>query len=215
MMAKTVAQITAWVDTMIPNAMDSTTKYILLEDIFDDVKRYNIEYVVSDTTPTVANQSIYSLPTGVHWRDLVYVGVSNTTFNSTNVMGSTTLFTEHKYRTLRQNDVGLSWIENSSSSIILSGIPGNAYHMRFRYLPSLTANSSSDSTTIVPANDEIIDYIQNKLAAMVAKSGAFPRVDLANNYEMEAQDAKSKVMIESAKFRWNRNKDSISYKEWW
>lgn len=214
-MAKTVGNIIGWVDAMLPNSVDSTTKMIFIEDIWKDIKKYNTEYVVSDTTPTASSQATYSLPSGVTWNDLIYVGVSGTTFNSSNIVASTTPFTEYLYRTKRNEEGASQWWEYTSTSIRLSAIPSNACHMQFRYLPSLVCNASSDSTTVVPANDDMVNYIQNKLAGQIAKYGSFPRIDLANNYELDAQEALIKVKITSKKMKWRQLGYSVSYKEWW
>lgn len=214
-MAKTVGQIINFVDQMIPNSVDSTTKMIFIEDIWKDIKEYNTEYVISDTTPTASSQANYSLPTGVHWKDLIWVGISPTTFNTTNVVGSTTPFVEYLYKSKRNLELGMQWWENTSTSIRLASIPDDAYHMQYRYLPSLVCNASTDSTTVIPGNDYMADYTQNKLAAQIAKFGAFPRIDLANNYELEAQEKLTKIKIESKKLKWARMGYSISYKEWW
>lgn len=213
-MSKTVGQIINFVDQMLPNVVDTTTKMIFIEDIFKSIKEYNINYVRCTTSYTSSTTPIISLPTGVDWKDLIYVGLSPTTYNSTNVVGATTPFEEYTYRPDKNVDMGMNWWEYTSSSIVLSK-PDDAYHIDLKYLPSLICSASSDSTTLIPANDEIVDYIQNKLASQVAKFGSFPRIDLANNYEMEAQDLLNKVKIESKKFKWRRRNTGISYKEWW
>jgi hypothetical protein len=200
---------------MMTSFVDSTTKMIFIEDIFKDVKEFNTDYVVSDTTPTASSQATYSLPTGVSWKDLIYVGISPTTFNTTNVVGSTTPFVEYLYKTKRNEETGMQWWEYTSSSIRINSLPDNAYHMQFRYLPSLVCNASSDSTTLIQANDLICDYIQNKLASQIAKFGAFPRVDLSNNYELEAMDKLTRVKIASKQMYWRRLGYAISYKDWW
>lgn len=212
---KTVSQIIGWVDQMLPNAIDSTTKYVLLEDIFKSVKEYNTNYVVSDTTPTASSTPIYSLPSGISYQDLLYVGISNTTFNTTNIVASSTPFTEYLYKNSKDIQVGSQWWEYSSTSIVIHGSPDGAYHMQFKYVPNLIANASSDPTTVVNCNDSLTDYIQHKLASQVARSGSFPRIDLANNYELEAAEKLTKAKIDSKKFKWRRTNKAISYKEWW
>jgi len=214
-MSKTVGQVINFVDQMVPNAVDSTTKMIFIEDIWKDIREYNTEYVSSDTTPTASSQADYSLPTGISYRDLIYVGVSPTTFNTSNVVGTTTPFVEYLYKNSKDTETGMQWWEKTSTSIRINGIPDDAYHMRFLYLPGLICNASTDSTTYLPGNDSMADYVQNKLASQIAKFGAFPRVDLANNYEMEAADKLTKVKIESKKMKWGRRNTKISYKEWW
>lgn len=214
-MAKTIGGIVNWVDAMLPNAVDTTTKFVFIEDMFKDIKEYNTEYVVSDTTPTVADQAVYSLPSGISWRDLIYVGVSPTTFNSSNLTGSTTPFTEYLYKPERTVEIDSRWWEYSSTSIRIGTIPDDALHMRFKYLPNLVCNAATDSTTVFPGNDQMVGYIQNKLASQIAKYGSFPRIDLANNYELEAQEYLTKVKIESAKMKWKRISTDIGYRDWW
>jgi hypothetical protein len=214
-MPKTISQVLGFVDQMIPNAVDTTTKMIFIEDIFKDIREYNTEYVVSDTTPTASSQATYSLPTGIRWKDLIFVGISPTTFNTSNVVASTTPFVEYLYKTKRNEETGLQWWEYTSTAIRLSSIPDDAYHMQFRYLPGLTCNATSDSTTVIPANDYMCDYIQNKLAVKIAKFGTFPRVDMSNNYELDSMELLTKIKIESKKMYWRRLGYAVSYKDWW
>jgi hypothetical protein len=214
-MAKTVGQVISWVDQMLPNGVDSTTKMIFIEDIYKTIKHLNTECITSDTTPTASSQADYDLPSGVDFKDLMFVGISPTTFNTTNIVGSTTPFVEYSYKSWKNAEVGMQYWENSSSNIRLASIPDDAYHMRFKYLPSLICNASTDSTTFIPGNDFMVGYCQNKLASQVAKMGSFPRIDLANNYELESDEFLNKARVESMKFKLKRKGYNMSYKDWW
>ena len=61
-----------------------------------------------------------------------------------------------------------------------------------------------------------MEYLQNKLAARVCKSGSFPRVDLANNYEIDAEFKLgiARTHYHNTKFK-KQAKRNISYKRWW
>lgn len=214
-MPKTISQIINYVDETVPNAIASTTKQLIIADIWKELKEYNSEYVVSDTTPTASSQKVYSLPTGVAWKDLIYVGVSATTYASTTLPLSTTPFTEYRYKAEDNEEIGNQWYEYTSSSICIIAVPDNAYYMRFKYVPSLVMAASSDLTVPLLCSINMVYYIQHKLSSIVARSGAFPRIDLANNYELDAMESLSKIKIDAKKLRWSRLKSATSYKAWW
>lgn len=215
-MPKSIAEILAWVDEIVPNKVNSTTKQIFVREMLgpgSEIYKFNTELTYL-TTSTVQNQNEYNLPSGVQVHDIVWMGVSNTTHNSTDVLGTTTAFTEYKYYGLEDSKVG-SRYTNFSTQLSISPTPDSAYHMKIIYKPSYYT-SSSDSTTVLNVSNPLLEYIQNKLAARVCKCGSFPRVDLANNYERDAQEKLdvAKTYYFSNRHRWY-SKRNTSWKRWW
>lgn len=217
---KTVGEIINYVDAIVPNAIGSSDKYVFLQDICKDIKQWNTYYDTWDTN-TSTSASFYNFPNAnIDWRDLLWVGVSNSTYDVA-VNPSTkpySDYTEYKYKGLDESVKGLQWIENGTSGITFYGLSTqNKHWIRYKASPSLIfcTTSSSDSTSFIKVDDILTDYIQNKLAAKVCKSGSFPRVDLANNYEMEASEALGKAKLIKRQLETRTAKFKRSYKDWW
>jgi hypothetical protein len=215
-MGKTIAEILSWVDEVVPNKLNSTTKQIFISDLIGDgdFSKYNTKKTWWDTQ-TVADQAEYNLPSGVEITDISYVGISPTTYNSTDVTGSTTIYTEHKFKGMTE-EKETAYTEYTTQLVIYP-TPDDAYHMRIIYKPMYRGsyNASTDTTTLIDADKPLIDWLQNKVAAKVCKSMAFPRIDLGNNYELEAETKLSNAKINYFKKKRATSKTNISYKSWW
>lgn len=215
-MSKTIGNIIDYVNLVIPNKLEDATKIIFLSDLLGDgdFHKYNPETITFDTQ-TVEDQSEYDLPTGIRVKDLLYLGISPTTYNSTDVVGTTTLFTQYKYYGLEDAKYG-SRYTNYTTQLSISPTPDDEYHMRMIYKPFYGPyNTTADTTTIILANNTLIEYLQCKVAARVCKSMAFPRIDLGNNYEIEAASKLSNARINYFKEKRSYSNRNISYKRWW
>lgn len=220
-MPKTVGEILDICNELVPNRIGTTTKVKFLNDILATVKKYNTEITTLYTTGTVTSTAVYSLPSGVKVEDLTYVGISNSTFNTTTIAAnSTTIYLEYKFMGQDDPEVGLRYKEYTSSSIVITPMPDNDYYMVWKYRPPLgpfssTADPTSDATVTIDVNNFLTNYIQNKLCAKIAKSMAFPRLDLANNYEMDAVEDLNNATMNYYKVNQIKQKRRISYKRWW
>jgi hypothetical protein len=215
-MDKTLAQLLAWVDESVPNRIPTTSKLrYIAENLGDSMfAKYNSAKTWYDTY-TVADQAEYNLPTGIRVTDLIYVGVSGTTYNTTDVIGTSTPFNEYKYAGLR-DDKSPSYTDYTTQ-IALVPAPDDAYHMRLIYTPQYRDMGCelTDSTTIISADTPLINWLQSKVAARVCKSMAFPRIDLGNNYEIDAES-----YLGDARLNWYNNKrrlskTNIGWRDWW
>jgi hypothetical protein len=216
---KTVADIIGYVDNVVPNSITSTNKMAYLLDLCRDIKEYNVNYDTYDTN-TSTNLSIYELPSShLTYKDLLWVGVSNSTYDVAVSQSTCPIsdYQELKYKGEDEPIEGRQWIEQGSSSLYLYGLSTeNKHWLKYRCIPHLTFGlNSSDSTSKVNVDDLLTDYLQNKLAAKVCRSGAFPRIDLGNNYEMEAQDLLSRVKLSKRILDNKKTGLKIGYKDWW
>lgn len=219
---KTITDILGWVDARIPNPLATTNKMIYLSDLISDgeFREFNSRLQIWDTG-TATTGYTYSLPAGVSIKDIRWVGISPTTYNSTNVISTTTPFTEYKYIGLRDPS-GPGYFDDaqySSNNVNMMGITPrttNSFHLRVIYKPYQGPfNASTDTTTIINCDDQLTKYLQYKLAAEVCRSLAFPRIDMANNYELEAVQALGSARVNYYNTRRRTSKLNISYKDWW
>lgn len=213
-MRKTLTQIIGWADAIIPNKVATTDKYVLLSDLLGegDFKKYNsFENTYEFQVTTSAAE--YDLPAGVQVTDITYVGVTATTYNTTNLLKSTTPFTEYRY--VGRDDEGMGYTNYTSQLAFVPKLTGS-YHCRIKYKPIYGPyTATSDSTTIIVADNSLINYLQYKLAARICQSMAFPRIDLANNFEISAETELSNAKTEYFRKKRYTSKLNLSYKRWW
>jgi hypothetical protein len=215
-MQKTMTEMLAWVDEVVPNRIPTTSKLRYIAENLGDSEftKFNSAKTWYDTQ-TVANQSDYNLPAGVRITDIIYVGISNTTYNSTDIVGSSTPFNEHKYTGLR--DDSYPSYTDYTTKLTLKPAPDDAYHMRVIYTPQYRdlGAASSDSTTIIEADTPLMNWLQCKVAARVCKSMAFPRIDLGNNYEIDAETYLGNARLNWYKRKRRESKVNIGWRDWW
>lgn len=220
-MAKTLAEILSICDELVPNRVPTTTKVKFLNDILITARKYNTEITTLYTTGTVTSTAVYSLPSYIRVEDLTYVGISNSTFNTTVIAAhTTTLYSEYKFMGQDDPETGLRYWQYTSTSIGITPMPDDDYYMVLKYKPYLgpfssTADPSSDAAQVINVNDFLTNYIQDKLCSKIAKSMSYPRLDLANNYEMDANENLSLATMNYYKWTQSHQKRRISYKRWW
>ncbi len=216
-MAKTITQILAYVDSKVPNRIATSDKIVLLSDILGDgqFKEYDPTLLYSSTYTSTGSSNTYNLPSGVRLEDVYWLGVTNSTYNSTNLLSSTTLWNEYKFAGIEDTLEGLRYYAYTTQ-YSLSPPPTDVYHLRVMYTPHYGPyNASSDSTTVIDVPNPLIQYAQYKLCAEICKHGSYPRVDLGNNYELSAVEALNEAAFFFHKSRHGNSKRNISWKRWW
>ena len=170
------------VDTLYPNSFTDQQKITWLNQVQN---RY-VKWLTGETLysfNTVADQEIYTLPDGISF-DLVkalYISPS------TDTPDSETYF-EQYHKAGRDNYLAGKCFYKSLDNIGISPVPDNAYPARMYYQERPTEFSSTDMTAEFNIDTDWIEALIFKVAARCAKTGKFPNVELANNYEAEAED---------------------------
>jgi hypothetical protein len=101
---------------------------------------------------------------------------------------------------------------SSAERIGISPIPSDVVYYKVSYWDY--PNTSNGTTTIVK-NDYMVKYLQSKLLSRMCKVGQYPRIDMANNYEVEAMEALSILKREREEVENTMTPNRISYKDWW
>jgi hypothetical protein len=214
----TIQSVIDYVDEVIPNKINSTTKLKFVSDLVGRGSEfYKFNYALATYEFKASSSSAeYNLPAGVNAMDIVYVGVSGTTYNSTNLTKSTTPFTEYKYVGIDDLTAGKTGWSDYTSQITFGSKFDNSYQAKIVYKPYYGGyTASSDTTTILDVDTPLIEYLQAKVAAKVCKSMAFPRIDLANNYELEANEKLAKARTNYFRYKRKTSRQNISYRDWW
>jgi len=214
-MNKSISSIISYVNEVLPNAVQSTTLNTFIDEIVRTVKHYTPNIAVW-STQTVADQQAYTLPDHINVRDIISMHISNTTYNATTLVTSTLDWNPYRFVGYEDREKGLAYfrattVGSSAERICLSPIPDDVVYMKTMYWGS---PQTSESTDIIK-NDYMVDYIQNKLLAMIAKTGTYPRIDLANNYELEAMQNLTRLKLERKKVERELKERFKGYKDWW
>lgn len=212
-MTKKVGEIIDYVDEMVSNRVNSTTKITFLNDIMVTAKEYNTETAILNTTGTVADTQTYDLPAYVKVEDIIWLGVAASTFGTTVISAaSTTVYSEYKFKGIEDAEEGMRYFQHTTQFGLIP-VPDDAYYMRIEYMPYLGPYTSTD--TEITLNSHLINYIQDKLCSKVCKSAGFPRLDLANNYELDAMEHLNNAKRIYFQTLQQKSKRNISYKRWW
>lgn len=215
-MSKTVAGMISYIDEVLPNAVSSDLKVTYIDESFKNVRRFTPD-IVDWTTQTVADQQEYDLPNNINVDDIISLYICETTYNTTTVVGSTMEWLKYKFAGREDRMKGNIYYRGTTEAaaaerIGLSPLPDDVVYIRAQHWDY--PQTSNGSTTIIK-NDYMIEYIQNKVLAKVARTGAYPRVDLSNNYEIEAQFSYNNLMREHTRVRKGLQEKRIGYRDWW
>jgi len=205
------------VDEIVENVIATTTKIRFINIALQEARPWMTK-VETFSTQTVADQQLYNLPTGVKVSDILPEGVylTQTTYNTTTVVSSTLFYNKYKLRGRLCPLEGSQFFEYTTQ-LGISPVPDDVVYLKvmYRHVPG-EYTSSSDSTTIFDYDSDIMNYLKNKTIARICKAGKFPRLDLGNNYELEAESN-----LDNARMNWykmerrRKNQNAISYRDWW
>lgn len=211
-MADTLAQVLSYIGEILPNRVNSTTIVTLINNELRKSWR-DMTSTSLDESYTVANQSIYTLPTGCEFDAIVEKGI----LVADSTLGSTTAnYTQYSYVGADDEPVGNSYCKGLADTFILYPTPtasGYPIHVRYQARPTLFA--SSDTSVQFDINQDYVDIIKFKVMSRIAKAGNNPDVSLANNYEADAMELEKKLRMRKALERAKTPRRRISYKEGW
>jgi hypothetical protein len=209
-MAETLGQVLNYINTFLPHSIASSDVVALINaeqrKVWEDLTSTNLYEFY-----TVANQPTYSLPTNCRIENIVENGVMIAT--STGAVTTTTIFETYSYCGPDDELEGNRYYE-ALDEIGISPVPDNIYPARIKYQEYFTAFASSDTNMQFNLDQDYIDIIKFKVMSRIAKSGRFPNVELANNYEMDARELERKMKVGKAKEKVKTNRTRWSYQDW-
>jgi hypothetical protein len=211
--SETLGQVLTYIDTLFPNALTTATKV----DLINAEQRKIWEHMTStnyyDSLTTLSSQALYSLPTNVTIDMVAENGIMIS--NSTEPVTSTHSWTSYEYAGADEELTGNRFYDGLNGLFGIYPVPSSGgYPIRIRYQEYFTAFASTDTSVQFNLDQDYIDLIKYRVMSRVAKSGKFPNVELANNYEMDAREIERKMKIKQAKDKAKTPKSRWSYKEW-
>jgi hypothetical protein len=209
-MGETLGQVLGYINQVLPNSVDTTT---LITFINDELKE-NWSYLTSTEYYQFQLSSgvpIYPMPTNVTMDMINENGllVSDTT----SVPTSTAEWNSYTFKGADEELDGNNYVE-ALDDIGIYPIPDNGYYARIIYQEYPTIMASTDTNTQFNISDDYIKLIKFRTLARVAKSGKFPRVDLANNYDADAMQIERKMKVNRKNDKTKTNRTRFDWREW-
>lgn len=213
MAAKTLGQVLTYINEVLPNALNTTTIITFINDELRGIWKDATSTKIGEFN-TVSSQYYYSLPTDCDFDMISENGLYIAT--STGVPTSTFTYNKYSYAGDDEELDGYKYYFVPGGFMGVYPIPDKNYNAKLKYQARPTLfSSTNDSTTYFDIDQDSIMYLQDKVMAKVAKSGNAPDVDLANNYEMDAEEKKRKIRYEHRRERAKSPRIRWSYKEDW
>jgi hypothetical protein len=205
-MAETLAQILTYINELLPNRINSTTIVTLINNEQRKIweKMTPESYYSFDT---IANQSLYLLASDMNFEKISDVLVYSTTDDVD--------FTQYEFAGLSEELVGYRYYD-ALENIGISPTPtktGCTVQIRYQVRPTIFA--SSDTAVEFNLDNDYLDLVKFRVMSRIAKSGKNPKIELANNYESDANELERKLRMKYANKKAKLPKRRISYKKGW
>lgn len=214
-MSDTLQQVLDYIDEILPNSVNTTTKIRFINDAQTNYFRYLTRSDFYDSLDTIADQATYALPTNITIDRVEDIMVSD----STAAVTSTHNFTLYKHVGLNDTmyTYGRSWYDGLDNTFGIYPLPtsdeeDHPIRVRYKMYPIMMA--SSDTATQFNFDQDYVELIKLQALAKVAKSGRFPNVELANNYERDAREKWKHVRLQTQKNEAKNPRSTWSYKDW-
>lgn len=214
-MAESLNDVLNYINSLLSNGISTENKVTIINDILkNDWKHFTS--TAYHTFNTASSQVYYDMPTNCKVYHIVENGVGVCATAST-AATSTTIY--EPYHFIGQDETQESNVffecSTSTTQIGIYPTPNDVYPARIKYQVYPTLMTSTATTTVFNVDDDFINYVKNKAMSVVAKSGKFPRVDLANNYEMDAKEILRKVKLRKKQEKTKTSRYRISYQGGW
>lgn len=199
-----------YINTVLPNTVSTEIKVKYINDEQRKIYKYMSELDMYETI-SIANQPIYTLPDDCEIESISQVLVSNTT-----VLDSSTPFVTYSYAGENDSLDSGSFYYNALGNLGLYPIPDKTnYAIRILYEKRPIIFATSDGNKEFNIEGDFLDFIQTRVMSKIARTGNYPDIELANNYEIEAKEIESKLKMDRAKRKAKNPKSRYSYKEGW
>ena len=134
------------------------------------------------------------------------------------MVSSTTIFYDYAYAGLDDELSSRQYYQHIGDTIGIyqsTGAPDKTgYHVRIRYQERPTVFTSTDTATQFNLDPDWTDYVKFRTLERVAKSGNNADIVMGNNYGMEAEEIKRRLMVNIANKKVKTAREKISFKDW-
>lgn len=212
MAAETLSQALSYIDELLPNKVASTTKITLINNELRRLWPYMTSTEIYEFV-TVSSQYVYSLPSDCEFESIVENGLA--IGDSTATATSTTVFTTYSFAGDDEELTDYHYYNVSGSLGIYPAPEYSDYPARLKYQKRPTLFASSDTNSQFDVEEDFVDVIKLRTMSKVAKCGNNPDVELANNYDADADQLERKLKMRTLKKRSKTPRTRWSYREGW
>lgn len=214
-MAETLGQVLTYVDELLDNSFATNTKIGIINNEVSKIWKYMTSTQLYSLDIVNANddevQTIYDLPSDVDFDEIKDVLINE----STEAVSSTSIFKPYKYAGDDDKLTGRQYYNHLGSLGLYASTQLKAgYTGRVKYQERPTVFTSTDTSVQFNLDQDWIDYIKFRTMERIAKSGPNPDVTLGNNYAMESEELKRRLMVNIANKKVKTARTKISYKDW-
>jgi hypothetical protein len=208
----TLGNVLTYIDTVYPNKFGSTMKISFINDEQRKIFKFMNPSGMA-TFNTVADQFSYALPSDCDIDQIQQVLVTS----STEAVDSETTFDNYEFAGLDQEMSGGNFYYDVFGKIGVFPVPDkNGYTGRIIYSKRpVLFTSTDDSAVELNLEEDWLDYIKFRVISRIAKSGSYPDIDLANNYEADAMEIERRLKMDRANRKMKNPRERISYQEGW
>lgn len=219
---KYLASILTNIDEMLPNSISATIKCIYANDVLRNIAPISntTQYTPSSTTTAgfyvlTSGIDYYALPTGINIDDIKEIIVNSTT----GAISSTSIVKKYTYKGINDDLSGYNYYEWTTGSYFgIHPIPtsNDTNHvMRIRYLkPPVTFTTANYSSDTLGIDCDYEEALRKGIIAKIAKSGDFPDITMANNWESEHIESYRSLNLRAKQKNQRQRGNKISYKDW-
>lgn len=212
-MAESLQEMLDYIAEVSPNAVNTTTiiGYINKEqkkywDKMTSTKYY--DFTLSSGT------AYYDLPSDCKFEYIRENGLS--IYETTSAIASSDTYDKYSYAGADEEFVDPSYYR-FTTQLGIYPIPttsGKYARLWYQARPTLF-NSTAGTTDQFNLDDDWIDFIRYKVISRVYKTGNNPDIEMANNYELEAQEVWKSMLMRKAKEKVKDARKKNSYREGW
>lgn len=208
----TLGEVLDYIDTVLPNSLTTATKVIFINDEIKELWRDMSPYEIYEFD-TVENQTFYDLPTNTKFDQIYEDGLKIAT--TTGSVNEDTLYNTYSFCASEDELTGYRFFDGLESNFGIYPEPDSIYDAKLKIIQYPTLYAVTDTSKVIGLDRDYIKLLKLKVLSRVAKSGTFPRVDLANNYYMDAVELEKKMKYYSKYQKHKDKRHSASYKEGW
>jgi hypothetical protein len=209
---ETLGDLLSYLDIILPNALTTATKVILINDEIKEIWR-NMSPTILYEFNTAVDTIFYDLPSHTTFDQIYNQGLTISTEIGT--PSDDTVFNTYSFCASEDALQGYSYFNGLENNIGIYPTPDAIYAARLKIIQYPTLFATTDTAITLTIDQDYIKLLKLRVLSRIAKSGSFPRIDLANNYYMDSVELERRMKyIQKMKKSKDRRK-IISYKEGW
>jgi len=209
---ETLGEILSYLDVILPNSLETLTKIVLINDEIKEIWRDMSPYYIYSFT-TVEGQMFYNLPAYYRFDQIYEDGLKIATTEGT--VTEDTIYNTYSFCASEDELSGHSFFDGLEDNFGIYPEPDGEYNAKIKLVRYPDLYDETNTSEVVDLDRDYIKLLKLRVLSRIAKSGSFPRVDLANNYYVDALELEKKMKYYNKRSKFKDRRHSTSYKDGW